>query len=301
MSVGSIEFSPDGRAVAAALYYKFGLTSQPSGGEVKLWDLPSAKRRVVTPKQGRAPFAIAFTSNGKQLAIVDGKSSLSVWDRRQVRLLAIPDVFRGFVTEVGRGAAQDELIVASCAPMQAVMINFERDRLRGPIQQYRGDQHAVRASCGGSFVAFVESPDKLTVWDMLSPGEEPALTINDGFIECFQVVPDDGRIILGKRNGAVECHDVASGDRVTLLTIEGDIPTALGLSRDGQFLAVGTRGSRVHVWNLDRKQTEHVIKVGYNGIWVVAVAPQAKLIAWGERGGIVTVWNPSSNSRVTLK
>ena len=80
---------------------------------------------------------------------------------------------------------------------------------------------------------------------------------------------------------------------------------SLALSVDGKWLAVGERGARVSVWNLETRKEVESTEAGQNGVRV-AFSPDERVVAfstetWGTNGrqSKVQIWNWNSKHVVT--
>jgi WD40 repeat protein len=77
--VNGIAFSPDGKTLATAGSKAF-LRSGDQPAEVKLWDVRSGKELRALVIHARAALGVAFSPDGKTLAVAGGEQEATVWD-----------------------------------------------------------------------------------------------------------------------------------------------------------------------------------------------------------------------------
>lgn len=90
--------------------------------------------------------------------------------------------------------------------------------------------------------------------------------------------------------GRVRIWDVASGIEVRSLTGPTQAVTVVALSRDGRFLAAGSRDRSIFVWNMADGTVAHTL-TGHDGaITSLAFSPDGTLLASGSEDKTVQVW-----------
>lgn len=143
-----------------------------------------------------------------------------------------------------------------------------------PLATLRGHKaavHAIAVNDAGTLAATEAADSSVRVWEI--PGGRPLLTIPEasGPVATLAFTPDGGRLATettlpataGKRPGAVLVWDVTTrpgSDKAEelktsaarlQLTGPADGISSLDFSRDGRFLAAGSRDRTVRIWNLE--------------------------------------------------
>jgi len=110
----------------------------------------------------------------------------------------------------------------------------------------------------------------------------------------------DGRYLAtGDQGGVVMLRDAIDGESLTTLASpdEGEA-LAVAFSPDGQYLAVGTSLSRIHLWNLEEHSYEGALYAHPGGVWGLAYSADGSLIISAGRDGALRFWDAVTGKRV---
>src|SRR5262245_36959596 len=76
----TVEFSPDGKLLAAGVGGGYSPQGRPLPGEVKVWDVATGKLRFTLKGHKSYVAGLAFTPDGKRLISLDPEGFVKHWD-----------------------------------------------------------------------------------------------------------------------------------------------------------------------------------------------------------------------------
>jgi RNA polymerase sigma factor (sigma-70 family) len=249
--------SPDGRLLAVA----DGLE-----GRVCLWDLAGGKEVAVLGKMGQVVNHLAFSPDGRKLALSVTSSSVRLWDvagRRELRRLD------GFDGNGGALAfSPDGKILAAApwtpSPLPPVRLwDVESGKL---LRRLDGPRW-------GCTVAF--SPD----------GKYVAVGGLDDHERKVLVRATDGR--------SVWVYETATWERRWRLQGHEKGVAGLAFSPDSRLLASGgcEGDDRVCVWDLETGNELKCFRGHHSGIWPLAFSPDGRTLASGGGDSTILLWD----------
>jgi WD40 repeat protein len=242
-----VTFAPDGKTLAASFET-----------EVKVWDLSGAERTSF-----RAPnlvSALAFSHDGKTLAVGCADKSLKLWDATT-------------------GSEKREL-TGHRSPLKAAAFSPDGKYLAtaaGDTSPYAAQQGNV--TC------------EVKLWDAagtpLGNLQNPGSTI---FRLAFS--PDGQTLVTAGQHGKVKIWDPATrAEKATALDFCPENILCLTFSCDGKYLAAGCILGEIQVWETATWKAVDTPKVGHTTrINTVDFSPSGKRFAAACEDGMVKLW-----------
>ena len=130
--------------------------------------------------------------------------------------------------------------------------------------------------------------DDLGTWRALAPGA--------GFPRALLFDPRGARLFMLDSKGSVGAYDLASAERLATLDAAGEECSSLTLSRDGRFLAGGTTGGDVLVWDALSFARRATWKPGPVGVTALAFAPDGARLAVGRMNSSIALLSTRDGS-----
>jgi WD40 repeat protein len=285
----TIAITPDGTALAAA-YQWLGKKDGP-GYAVKVWDVASGKERAVFQDQTFVFKSVAFSSDGKTLAMA----------------AVIPG------TKPAQGEARHTPDPTGAIKLWDVTTGKDRALLKSSI----GVQHAA-FSPDGKLLASLNGA--VTLWDIDEGKERDAFPASAGIFSFAAFTPDGKTVAAAGQTsvvardhtglrldpcGIVRLWDVVTGQELaTLRAHQGSNPvTALAITADGKTLASASGGYRpkpayqvegwgeVKLWDLPSGRAWATIKGLQAPPSSLAFTPDGKVLATVGHRGDLKLWD----------
>ncbi|WP_433241767.1 protein kinase domain-containing protein [Streptosporangium sp. CA-135522] len=254
------ELSPDGRLLA----------SRDSGaGEVRLWDVRRRKpvaALAVGPKGADGYFAMAFSRDGRRLAVNTGgeSSRLTIWDTATFRRIATVEASRQ-------------------GQVPALAMNADGTAVASYVMYYDPE----KAPSG-----------EIHLWDV--PSGRHRWSRGQEFVNALAFTPD-GKA-LGVAGGEQRLLDVTTGEPFgdTYGAPTVSIPvTSLAFSRDGTRFATADQVGRMSVWESGtRNRVGALIRAGTGAGTGLAYSPRGDVIAGGADERSVALWDIATGRRL---
>lgn len=318
-------FAPDGKTLATC-------TRQ---GEVKLWDVASAKERRALSQSGRFVLGLAFLPDGKTLATSwsepfdkDGKTLTGSYLGRDVK------GYRGGIKLWDTSTGKERGVLQRRPPRGVNHIALSPDGKILAAREFWREKDGK------------DSRDNIALWDMATgkilrdlnikdPGsmafapDGKTLAINTGEgVELFDAATGrkrgklgdgkaslfalafapDGKTLAGcKLQSTVSLWDVASGVEKTRLGQGGsakECNLTLAFAPDGKTLAVGRGPRNIYViepgeivlWDLATHEKRMTLRGHVGNIWALAFNADGSLLASGGVDNTIKLWDISPRS-----
>jgi WD40 repeat protein len=258
--VESVAFSPGGRFLATA-----GLE-----GAIRLWE-PTANKPSRLFQDENAPSAqrVAFAPDGRTLLSSQFDGSLRLWDEATGR----PK--RRFRPQEGRYSA-----IFACSPDGRTLAVWHEDGTVRLLDVATGAEKR-RLNGGakyGTFLCFSPDGEKLATMGRSEDGKTAVLQLwetSTGTESRKWTVP----------NSRGYFPIVFSPDGQSVLGGNSDASSAIG----------ETKRIYLHFWNVGMGEERTLTAPPQAGVFCLAVSPNGRMLAWGDLGGTITLWELDAN------
>ena len=324
--VNSIAFSPDGELLALG----------SSDKVVRLWDIQEQKQIGLLLGHTGAVGSVAFNSDGKILASGSVDKTIRLWDvqeQKQIGLLRPPNSVRS----VAFGPDGKTLASLSPGDKTVRLWNVEEQEQTGLLQGYTDPVMSVAFSPDGKMLASGGSGRTICLWDVAEQKQVGELQGDEGGHLLVAFRPGGEMLASGGwYRGEISLWNVQKQEKIG--SLQGHIQVmSIAFSADGKLLASGggwEADSTVRLWDVE-EQTQvgsfgplgtpvHSVAFSPDGefavsgpiIWTVegqkevghleheratfsaAFSPDGKLLAIGDYGGGVNLWDFQKQERI---
>ncbi len=240
----------EGAQIFSLAYHPAGelLASVDGNGEVALWDATKPGGPRVLVGRGGAAGSAAFSPDGKTVAAMSDRRTLTSFDVASGKALAV--LARGIEARSAAYGPDGSLLVTVETASDGASIAVVRDRVGAVVSTLRGHTfliNAVAITRDGKRVLTGASDGTIRVWDARSGDELRVLRSAAAGVWSIALAPDERRVAVAGQGNVVQIFDLASGQR--LLTSADHIGpiTSVAYSRDGTMLASADASGRVIV------------------------------------------------------
>ena len=299
--VDSVAFSPDGHTLA----------SGDSGGTVRLWDVADpARPRPIGPilTGGGAVASVAFSPDGQTLASGDSGGTIRLWN---VADPAYPSPLGQPVT--GGGAVESVAFSPDGHTLASGSLDGIIRLWSLPQTVLAGGASAVGSvafSPDGRTLASGDSGGTVWLWDVADPAHPRPIgpiPTGGGAVDSVAFSPDGRTLASGSLDGTIRLWDVAEPAHPRRLgpiltgSPGGGAVDSVAFSPDGHTLASGNSDDTIRLWDVADPAHPYPIgpiltgggSVGVStaGVSSVAFSPHGHMLASGDYGGLVQLWD----------
>jgi WD40 repeat protein/serine/threonine protein kinase len=297
-AITSIAFRPNSKHLASA-------SSAGADSTVCLWDTDTGATLLTIPGPG-AFLAVAFSSNGKRLAIGAADRTISLWDPNVPRRLVTLEGHADRVTSLAFHPNGKQLVSASEDRTVIVWDPEQRQRLL-TLKGHRRGITAVLFSTDGRRLTSASADGTVRVWDAKTSPE--ALILEDLRDPVARVAfSPDGRWLATAgsgvtRNGAaipgfIKIWNAATGKLERTLDGHELGVTGLVFSPDGKRLASSSLDKTVKVWDPRVERALLTFDKHPAAVWALAFSPDGQVLATAssdlKKQGEIKFWNVST-------
>jgi WD40 repeat protein len=258
-----LAFSPDGRLLAGSTslieFSNSGVVTRRSGST--LWDVSDpADPRQLAPRLLLANGALAFSPDGRTLAISDGSSHVQLWD------IADPSRPRQTATLAGHTAEVNALafspdgrtLASGSMDDDAILWNTSDLSHVTRMATLAGDATSIDAVAftrDGRYLLTDDDDVQVDRWSAVPhrPFVAATLTGHTGAVESVAISPDNRILATGSVDQTAILWNISDPERparLARLTGFGGDVTALTFSPDGKTLVTGSDDSRMVLWDV---------------------------------------------------
>jgi WD40 repeat protein len=269
------------------------LAAGTSSGSVFIWDLNSLKESGRLTQEG-CVFCLALSADGKVVVTSGEPQGVHVWDRATGRPMrefgkevAAALAFSPDGRTLAIGDYDNRLTLWDFAKGEQVRV------LEGHLRQpprWRNGVLAVAFRPDGKRIASGGADGFLRIWDPADGKEVARGPGHHGHVRAVAFRPDGKRIATGGADGTVRLWDAESGKEVSSTREPAGPVTALALSPDGKTLATIRPPDRLALWDLATGRERPAPGLPAEAS-TAAFSPDGKTLALAAPAGRLQLWD----------
>jgi WD40 repeat protein len=282
--VNFLAFSPDGRR----------LVSASDDGYLLVWDVEkrSLLARLNT-KSSAILLSVAYSPDGRWIAAGGGDHRVTLWDAERFRILAASEDLKENVQDLRFNPRDPRLLFSLDAGNRVVRWETTGGHL-ALRQSFPMDENVTTLALSpeGRFLAV--GGEKLYVADLEKGALHDLATPKDGKFLGVEFDPQ-GRLAASDNNRNVLFweHPIQGGPPLLAANKAGKV-TAMALSPDGSWVAIGDEGGTLALWDLRTRQNRCApIETQQKTVNGLAISPDGNLVASAGENGTVRLWRLS--------
>jgi WD40 repeat protein len=240
--ISAVRFAEDARSVFAA----------SEEGKLYEWETGTGKLKQaltrVQPNYTDDP--LAFSRDGRWLAVGDLEKTVAIWDLATWRPLSRLQAYEHRVYRADF-APDGKTLAAICFEEEAVrlwVVANGKERCRFP--GHREGVASVRFSHSGMILASGGRDKRIRLWDIASGKEKRQYVGHEDQIWGLAFSPDDRLLASSSADGTVRLWDVQSAKEIRRLRGSGLAWGCLTFSPNGKLLAASDQNFGIHIWEV---------------------------------------------------
>lgn len=312
--VNVVRFSSDGQTLASGDGEASLQPQQPAKspatqlrarpGEIKLWDVPTARERASLRGHAGPVFAVAFSQDGKTLASGGEEKSIIIWSIAGVeRRINLP----GHAKEVNSVAfAPDGRTLLTASDDQTARLwDVSEGRELASIQDHNGPIKAVAFATDGRRFATGAGDKLIKLWDTKTRRVLATLQDHRATMRAVVFSPDGktlastaGEIERKAQPGEVKLWDLETFRERANLKGHGNCVRSAAFSPNGALLATGSDDKTVKLWDVASGRCLRTIEQLPYEARSVAFSPDGAVLAIACGGvwdahlpGVIQLWD----------
>lgn len=221
----------------------------------RIWNLKTAQLMTSLDIATGYIYTMAFSSDGKMLAIGETDGNITLWDwktGKQIR--ALTGHSNGIYS---LSFSPDGKMLASGSADNTVRIwNPDNGQQIHLFDEYDGGVFAVRISPDGKLLGTAGKHGSVRVWDIKD--HLPLLSLNLPQNESLYAIDfssDSKEFAYGNAHGQVDIWDIQYGEKPTIIQTDRIWITSLHFSSDGKRLLISTGDGRCMIYNRSTGET----------------------------------------------
>ncbi len=228
------------------------------GGVVEAYDPATHKLTARHEKLGSSHCSLAFSPDGRRLAVGDANGQITICDSVSQRVVARIRAFESPVAKLAFLPDGSTLVGTSA------------------------DCHVKQWAVGK--------------WNMTADWSLPQHVAAEHYLFPQQnLLVSQCAANPGKQLAEVYAWNLASGALVHALATEQNVVAGVALSADGAFLATGAHQGNVKIWDTRTWRLVHELRAHLDGVHGVAFSPDGRRLASGSSGQeAIKIWDTST-------
>jgi WD40 repeat protein len=281
----AITFSPDAKRLAVGSLY----------GSVSLYDIgnPSARKTFQHLNRIRS---VAFSPDGRAVAVADESPKVWVWDVATGRELA-PFVTEEEALEQLSFLPDGKSLLVAAKGGRMSLWDVRSRKMKAALTGHFSSVEAIAVSRNGKALATGSADRTVRIWDAATGREKRTIRGHGSAVISVAWSNDGSRLITGSRDGAMKIWDLETEPVQPAEPVKQYFATAF--SSNLELLAFGVvKNSRVKLWNLTTGQEIATFNEDGRNILFACFSKDGRRIVTGGKDSWVKIWEASTGKLI---
>ncbi len=232
--------------------------------------------------------SVAFSADGKLLAIGDTKGDIHLWRVSDGKPLLTYRGHKGWVVSVT--FSPDGLVLASSSVDQSIKLwDVSTGDCQNTLQGYIGAVMSVAFSADGKILASGHADRTVRLWQA---GQcDRILQGHEDIVEAVTFHPKEPILASSSDDGTVRLWDIETGNCLRILAGHEDIVWSIAFSHNGKVLASGSEDKTIRLWNTETGKCVKVLTGHTHTVFAVSFSHDGSTLATGSGDRTIRLWN----------
>ena len=293
----SVQYSPDGRALATA-----------GSGGVRTWDVATGKMIAQMDTRGRLGFgSVAYSADSTRLAS-GGQDCISLFDAatgaEKLHLEwpqpSPPGTVRHTAVPPPSYAPDGRTVAVGIWDHSVRVVDLETGRELLSLVGHSGDVQCIAYSPDGKEIASAAADRTVRFWDSATGRELFQLT--GDLPKSFRKLAFDragGRLIFAGDLNSVQIWDIARRAKIRDIRAPADSIYTVAWSPKGDLIATASISSSIRLWELDAGAGPSKEPAAHQGtILCLDYSPDGRILASGSHDESIRLWDAESGKGI---
>jgi WD40 repeat protein/DNA-binding MarR family transcriptional regulator len=244
-------------------------------------------------------FAIAFSPDGKTLAISDYRGTIQLLDSKTREKILIINETIGYVVR-GLVFSRDGKILASGSTNETIQLwDVTTGECLKTLQGHNYWINSLAFNPDGQILASASSDYTIKIWD-----------INTG--RCLQTFAEhtdsvnsvafnsQGILASGSKDKTIKLWDIKNNKCIMTFTGHQESVNTIAFSPDGVIMASGSADSTIKLWDMKNHQCLKTLQAHKNAVLTVAFSADNQILASGGCDNKIQLWNIQDRENIKI-
>jgi len=289
--------SNDGKVFSVSFDPKYLLVISGGEGEaVHMWNA-STGRTVLPPMRGHTSWirSVAYSPDGMFIASGSDDKTVRLWSAETGIQVFVMIAHTGVIREIAFSPHGQLLASASQDKTVRLWSSDIGEPVGIPLTELEDEIGSIAFSPNGKWlVAGSQSSFQVRIWDLETLQSNSVVINNQGTPASLSFSPDGSRLVTARRR-SIQYWDPQTGQELPGSSLAGhsDYVNSVTFSRDGLFLASGSKDHTVRIWDAagSAKGAVEPLPAHSDSVSAVAVSSAGAFIVSGSGDDSVRVWD----------
>ena len=237
--------------------------------------------------------SVAFSPNGKTIAVGDTKATVWLWDLKSnsvqplgghKALNKVSPVYVAF-------SPDGKTIVSGGQDGTVRLWDLKGNPIGEPFKGHATEVTSVAFSPDGKSIGSGSDDQTVRLWDLAGNPVAPPFRGHEGGASSIAFSPDGKTIASGSFDGWIRLWDLRGTPLSSRFEGHTAVVRSVAFSPDGKTIASGSRDKSIRLWDLEGNAISQPFKGHTEKVMSIAFNPDGKTIASGGADGGVRLWN----------